>query len=88
MDFLSDLKRETIQFRSQNNQNLLFFLQPPLSCDEQTKLAVPKLDYRLFFSLVLVSMNIKIDNNNQVHKFLAHEGENIPSTVSVAKLFS
>ena len=53
-------------------------------CDKQTKLAVPKLDWRLFFSFVLVSMNIEITKNDQVHEFWAHEGGNIPPTLSVS----
>ena len=50
------------------------------SCNKQIKLAVPKLDWRLFFSFVLVSINTKITKNNQGYVSWAYEGGNIPST--------
>ena len=69
-------------------KNLLFSPQPLLGCDKQTKLEVPILDWRLSFCFVLVSINTKITKNKQKHKFCEHEGKNILSTISVAKLFS
>ena len=43
------------------------------------ELAVPKMDQRSQISFVLGSNIIKIIKNDRVHRFLAYEGENIPS---------
>ena len=43
------------------------------------ELAVPKMDQKSQISLVLGSNIIKIIKNDRVHRFLAYEGENIPS---------
>ena len=43
------------------------------------ELAVPKMDQKPQISFVLGSNIIKIIENDRVHRFWAHEGENIPS---------
>ena len=43
------------------------------------ELAVPKMDQRSHISFVLGSNIIKIIKNDRAHRFLAYEGENIPS---------
>ena len=49
------------------------------------ELAVPKMDQKPQISFVLGSNIIKIIKNDRVHRFWAHEGENIPS--SDARIF-
>ena len=51
------------------------------------ELAVPKMDQRSQISFVLGSNIIKIIKNDRVHRFCAHEGENIPSTPHLLKWF-
>ena len=47
------------------------------------ELAVPKMDQRSQISFVLGSNIVKIIKNDRVHRFLAYEGENIPSNIHV-----
>ena len=78
--FVRFVKKSSSILQRKWSKSTTFTTTTSCSCNKQIKLAVPNLDWRLFLSLVLVSINTKITKNNKGHVTWAYEGENIPST--------